>query len=394
MPHPTVSIVRCEDYDLDRVRAAVREALALLPGIGGLIEGVRRVLLKPNLLSSHDSPEAAINTHPAVTHAVAEFFVERGCKVFIGDSCGSMEAGSTARAMELTGLHEVAAATGAELVDFDKAPSEEVRIPGGRVLDRVRIPKLVREVDLFVTLPKLKTHGLTLLTGAVKNQYGLMPGWGKKQTHLAAPKPADLARAVVDIFSVASPRLAVMDAIVGMEGNGPAAGAPRRVGLVLAGADAVAVDAVAAEVMGYARDEILTTAFAHERGLGVGRLDEIGLRGAPLAEVVIPDFAKPPRGVTGVMFAVLPKCLVRWFINTYSAARPVIMDDRCLVCGECVANCPAGALRESKGKIVADHSRCIGCYCCAEICKERAVEMRRPVAGRLVRGLARLVMRS
>ena len=113
-----------------------------------------------------------------------------------------MAPGSTAKAMDVTGLREVAEATGASLADFDREPSEVLDIPDGVMLKKLRVPKLLREIDLFVTLPKMKTHGLTMLTGAIKNQLGLVPGRGKKDVHLAAPKPALLAQAMVDIYSV------------------------------------------------------------------------------------------------------------------------------------------------------------------------------------------------
>jgi len=393
MARPVVSIVRCPDYEPGRVRAAVREALDLVPWAKERAGAGRTVLLKPNLLSSNDPPERAINTHPAVTRAVAEFFRERGCRVVIGDSCGSLAPGSTAQAMARTGLPQVAAETGAELADFDRAPSETVAIPNGRVLSQVRIPRIVREADLFVTLPKMKTHGLTLLTGAVKNQFGLLPGRGKKDAHLRAPKPALLAQAVADLFSAARPHLALMDGIVGMEGNGPAAGAPRNIGLVTASDDPVALDAVAAALMGFGPDDVDTTRFAHARGLGVGRLEEIELRGVPLDEARLADFAKPPQSVTGPLFRVLPSSVIRWAIDTLGSQYPVVLDDRCVLCGECVANCPAKALSLSDRRVRVVRARCISCYCCSEICRARAIAMRRPLVGRAVRGLYRWATR-
>ena len=393
MPNSTVSLVKCRDYDPDRTRAAVRDALAKLPDAAGLALENQRVLLKPNLLSSHDGPESAINTHPVFIQAVTEFFCERGCTVFIGDSCGSLSSGSTAKAMAVTGLHAIAKATGAELVDFDKAPSKEVAISGGKVLQRVRIPKIVHEVDLFVTLPKMKTHGLTQLTGAVKNQLGLVPGRGKKDVHLQAPKPAAMAQAMVDILSVARPHLAIVDGIVAMEGNGPAAGKPRDAGVVIAGWDPVSVDAVMAEVMGFAPGDVPMTRYAHERGLGVGQLDEIEILGPPLAEVKPLNFKKPPSSVSGIIFALVPNAVVRLLLDQLGSSYPVILDDRCIVCGECITNCPAQALKQVEGKVRVTRSHCIGCYCCSEVCKERAVEMTHPFLGRVVRKLAHLILR-
>jgi len=390
----SVSLVRCADYDPARVRRAIAEALSLLTGLPDLAGGGKRVLLKPNLLSSNDPPERAVNTHPEFVRAVAEFFIARGWRVLIGDSCGSLSPGSTRQAIRTTGLDRVAQETGAEIVDFDRAPSIEAPIADGRVLRTVKVPRVLREVDLLVTLPKLKTHGLTLYTGAVKNQLGLVPGNGKKNIHLLAPKPERMAEALLDIHSLARPRLALMDAIVAMEGNGPAAGQPRAVGLVIASADAVSLDAVAAEIIGYNRGEVDTTRLGHERGLGVGRIEEISVVGVPLSEASVPDFRKPPRKVRSRLFKLVPSFLLRWMIDSVGARYAEVMDDRCVLCGECVANCPAKAVRKVGGRMRADRSLCISCYCCSEVCEQRAITMRRPLAGRTLHALARLARRA
>jgi uncharacterized protein (DUF362 family)/Pyruvate/2-oxoacid:ferredoxin oxidoreductase delta subunit len=391
MAKSSVSVVRCADYDPARVRRAVEEALSLLPGLPRVSrDSGKRVLLKPNLLSSRDPPERAVNTHPEFVRAVGESFVARGWRVLIGDSCGSMEPGSTSDAIRTTGLDRVAREISAEIVDFDRAPSVEAPIPQGRVLCAVKTPRLLSEVDLFVTLPKLKTHGLTLYTGAVKNQLGLVPGNGKKEIHLLAPKPERMAEALLDIHSLVRPRLAVMDGIVAMEGNGPAAGRPRAVGLVIASADAVSLDAVAAEIIGYERGEVDTTRLGHERGLGIGRIEEIEVSGVPLGEAAVPDFKKPPRKVRSGLFKLMPDSLLRWVIDNAGATYAQVMDDRCVLCGECVANCPAKAFKKVGGRIRADRRLCISCYCCSEVCRQRAIAMRRPLAGRALRLLARL----
>jgi uncharacterized protein (DUF362 family)/Pyruvate/2-oxoacid:ferredoxin oxidoreductase delta subunit len=394
MAKSSVSLVRCADYDPARVRRAIAEALSLLAGLPDLAGGGKRVLLKPNLLSSNDPPERAVNTHPEFVRAVAEFFLARGWRVVIGDSCGSLSPGSTAQAIRTTGLDRVAHAVGAEIVDFDRAPSIQTPIADGRVLRTVKVPRLLREVDLFVTLPKLKTHGLTLYSGAVKNQLGLVPGNGKKNIHLLAPKPERMAEALLDIHSLVRPRLAVMDGIVAMEGNGPAAGQPRAVGLVIASADALSLDAVAAEIIGYDRGEVDTTRLGHERGLGIGRIEEIDVSGVPLSEAVVPDFKKPPRKVSSRLFKLMPSFLLRWLFDSAGTTHAEVMDDRCVLCGECVANCPAKAFRKVGGRMRADRSLCISCYCCSEVCEQRAITMRRPLAGRTLHALARLARRT
>jgi Pyruvate/2-oxoacid:ferredoxin oxidoreductase delta subunit len=199
-----------------------------------------------------------------------------------------------------------------------------------------------------------------------------------------------MAEALLDIHSLIRPRLAVMDGIVAMEGNGPAAGRPRAVGLVIASADALSLDAVAAEIIGYDRGEVDTTRLGHERGLGIGRIEEIDVCGVPLNEAVVPDFKKPPRKVNSRLFKLMPNFLLRWMIDSVGTAYVEVMDDRCVLCGECVANCPAKAFKKVGDRMRADRKLCISCYCCSEVCRQRAIVMRRPFAGRALRVLTKL----
>jgi len=142
---------------------------------------------------------------------------------------------------------------------------------------------------------------------------------------------------------------------------------------------------VQAAVMGFEPGQVLVTQYAHERGIGCGDLEAIRVAGVPLAEAVLPDFKKPPHRLQGAVVRLVPEGVVRWLFDQVGTARPEVDEDKCLLCGECVANCPAGALREEGGRIVADHEKCISCYCCTEVCRQRAVQMRRSFYGRLLR---------
>lgn len=382
-----VSIVRCTSYELELVCEAVREAVDMVAGSTDMLREGSTVLLKPNLLSAWDPPERAVNTHPTIVHAVAEYCISRGCKVKIGDSCGSLTPGSTRRAMEVTRLPQVAEETGAELVNLDQAARVRVSVDGGAVLNEVLVSQEYFTADFVVSLPKLKTHGLTMMTGAVKNQFGLVPGRLKKQIHLAAPKPTDMARALVDVFSVVRPDLAIMDGIVGMEGNGPAAGDAKSMGFILAADDAVALDAVAARIMGFSPLEIPTTAEAADRDLGAGQLDDIQLHGLELAQASARDFRPPSRKAMSAAVRLLPTGLFRWAFEQFGKGWPSIDENRCTLCGECVANCPAGALERKDGRILVRRDHCIACYCCTEVCRQRAVDLRVPPWQRALRSL-------
>ncbi|MFO7956551.1 MAG: DUF362 domain-containing protein [Candidatus Brocadiia bacterium] len=379
-----VHAARCLTYEPDHLRSAVCECLQALGLADKLLRPGHTVLLKPNLLSPWDPPEKAVNTHPEFVAAVAGLCAERGCRVLIGDSCGSLGAGSTRRAMEVTGLLEVAERTGAELVDFDRAPALTVECPDPMVLkEPFHVTSAYAGADVVVTLPKLKTHGLTLLTGAVKNQFGMIPGRGKKDVHLRAPKPDTMAQALVDVYSTVKPHLAIMDAVMGMEGAGPAAGSPRRVGLVLASDDGVALDAVEAAVMGIEEGRVLTTQYAHRRAVGCGRLADVGVSGLPVSEAAVEGFKKPAYRTQNALMRIVPEFAVRWLFSQFGSTFPQVEHGACILCGECVRNCPASALSRLNGRIEVARQRCIGCYCCTEVCRERAIQMRRPLLGRV-----------
>ena len=376
MNRPTVGMVRCPGYNVGRRRQAVEEALFSIPAAREVLISGAKVLLKPNLLSPWDPPERAVNTHPAFVKAVAELCISLGCTVRIGDSCGSLGDGTTSRAMSVTGLPEVAEQTGAELVDFDRYPAVAVRCPDAEVLrEPFKVSAAYCEADVVVTLPKFKTHGLTLLTGAVKNQFGMIPGRGKKEVHLKAPRPEKMARALVDVYSTVRPHLAVMDGILAMEGAGPTAGDPRELGLVLASDDGVALDAAQAAVIGVAEGAVLTTRYADERGVGIGRLSHIDVVGVPLTDVVVADFRKPATGAQNALMNLVPESAVRWLFSQFGGTHPRVDHGKCVLCGECVKNCPASALSRADGRVQVDASRCIACYCCTEVCPHRAITM-------------------
>ncbi len=391
MSRTRVSITRCGDYDPAHVGEAVREALGRLGDLSDLLVSGCTVLLKPNLLSSTIGPERPVNTHPAVVRAVAEYIAERGCRLQIGDSCGRVGPGATGNALEVSGVRQLADEVGAEVVDFDRQPIEGVEHSDTDVLPRFDLCRAVLDADVVVNLPKLKTHALTYLTGGVKNIFGCVPGKGKKIVHLHAPKPAALAEAVVEVFSRVRPQLTLMDGIVAMEGRGPNGGDAREVGVLLASRDAVALDAVAAAVCAFDAADVPTTQLAARRGLGVGDLARIEVVGEAISDVLVRDFKRPFGRGRSLVFALLPDRLLRWIVHPLTATHSRIDGEKCVLCGQCVVNCPPLALSVSDGRVVCDSRKCIACYCCEEVCDYDAVRVVESRALALARRAARAV---
>jgi uncharacterized protein (DUF362 family)/Pyruvate/2-oxoacid:ferredoxin oxidoreductase delta subunit len=392
---PRVAIAACPDYQDDHVAAAVSALFGALQGDFRAAPG-ERLLLKPNLLSAA-APDRAATTHPAVFRAVAQALSARGAVLTYGDSPGIE---NTERVARVAGIAAVAESLGIPLAEFDT--SEEVAFPEGRVLKRIFVAKGVLDADGIVDLPKFKTHALMTFTGAVKNLFGCIPGTLKAKEHVRHPNAEDFAEMCVDLAAYLRPRLCVMDAVVGMEGNGPRNGTPRSIGLLLASTDPVALDAVAGAIAGLAPDEVPTTRLGGETGLGTCDLDRIEtvFFRAPSDPSVAPETATaaamtPGLRLPGFRLPDAEHSTIR-FVTTRGVRllrgvvlnRPTIDPARCTRCNACVRGCPT----EPKS-LASDGPRdlpyyeyriCIRCFCCQEMCPAGAIEVRKAPFGFLL----------
>jgi uncharacterized protein (DUF362 family)/NAD-dependent dihydropyrimidine dehydrogenase PreA subunit len=373
-----VSVVKCETYEIEQVRRAVLSVLEPLGGIGAFVRPGQRVLLKPNLLMPV-RPERAITTHPAVVEAVVELVQSAGGEVVIFDS-GPVPAGLVVRrAYRDTGLLEVAGRTGAAL-HCDIA-AIQVPAPESVLLKRLDLVRISQEVDVVISLPKLKTHNLTTITGAVKNLFGLVPGMTKTAYHAKLPDVDKFCDMLLDVAAYVRPALTVMDAVIGLEGNGPSlGGAPRQIGALLAGSDVVAVDAVVCQIVGLSPGQLPLFRAAERRGWWPA---EVAVVGAPVAEIAVPDFrlpvtARPIAGRNRLSSFVTKR--TRLFVPF-----PVPQRGRCTACRTCERVCPMQAIRIVDRLAVVDHGPCSRCYCCHEMCPEAAIDLQVSWLGRLLR---------
>jgi uncharacterized protein (DUF362 family)/Pyruvate/2-oxoacid:ferredoxin oxidoreductase delta subunit len=366
-----IAVVRCRSYDAGEVRAAIARAVDLLGGMGGFVVPGKAVLLKPNMLSPHP-PEKAVTTHPAVVEAVIRCARDAGAFPEIGDSPGFHAFAKVATA---SGIGALAGETGVPLVPFDE--EEEIRAPEGCLMKKFVVARTVVRAPVLISLPKFKTHNFTCITAAVKNIFGCIPGLKKAELHCRFPDRERFARMLADLGLSVPARLHILDAVVGMDGNGPGAGDPFPIGLIIAGADPVAVDSTACRVVGIDPLRVPMLRIAAERGLGNAREEEIDIRGEKLGDVRVSGFrAIPPEGRDGPPF--MPAFVV-WAIKGWFARRPRILRGECTRCGACVGVCPPSpkALTIEGGRVRVDRSRCILCYCCNEICPARAIRLRR-----------------
>lgn len=358
-----VSIVKCDDYTYENVQRAVKTCFDHLGGLERLVKKDQKVLIKPNLLSAKD-PSRAITTHPSVVRAVVEEVQRLGAFPILGDSPGGVDRGIK-RVWENTKLLEVAGQTGAKLVAFESGGVYPKITPEGKTY---YIAKPVFDVDVIISLPKLKTHTLTLMTCAIKNMFGSIPGFRKGEYHKEAPKPKDFARVIVDIFSLTKPHLTLVDAIVCMEGDGPSSGEPKYAGLLMASTDAVALDMVTAKIMGFREGEIDITTAAQEKGLGPRSFDQIETRGESFNTLPIPKFVLP----SNRFLKMIPDFLIK-FVTPFVWVRPAILDGNCTNCNICVENCPTKSIQPNEKRPSFDYTNCINCMCCHELCPHKAI---------------------
>jgi len=363
-PNPAiVTLIACDSYDAIAVDAAIQASLKHITVLEQLVTPGARVHIKPNLLTAK-TPDKAATTHPAIVRSLVTILHSLGATVTIGDSPAG-ESRPIQEYWEKTGMAEVAEQTGATLVQFEKNGVVPFDVNGQTYF----IARAVAEADVVINVSKMKTHSLTLFTGAIKNMFGSIPGFRKSEYHKQAHKARDFSKIVVDIFSAIRPHLNIMDAVEIMEGAGPSAGTAAHLGLVLSSSDAVALDAVAAHLMGFEDGEIFTTQYAYEAGLGEKNLDKITILGEPLSKYTGRVFSLP----TNRYMNYVPSAVVK-LLGKLIWVRPSPDDKKCQRCGACIAICPTGAMSSDKGFPIIDYEKCISCFCCDEACPHNAIE--------------------
>jgi len=283
VPDPTVHTAVCTTYHPAEVRRAAVPLLEslLAPAIGAGQE----VLVKPNLLRGWH-PDRAVVTHPAVLLEVVRWLVERGCRVTVADSPGI---GSTRRNLKAIGAFEPLLSLGAAVAELDDPVRTSV--PGGWV---VPLSRRALEAGVLVSLPKWKTHGQAGITAGIKNLFGCVAGPRKALLHVRrGHREEEFAAMLCGIAAVLRPTLTLVDGVVAMEGDGPSGGTPKPVGLLVAGKDPVAVDAVLARAMGFASLPLLDA--AARLGTGVADPARVPVAGAGLPGAERLQFILPAR---------------------------------------------------------------------------------------------------
>ncbi len=322
----------------------------------------KKVVIKPNILAP-SPPAKGATTHPAVIAALVKSLRKREAFCIVGDNPGMNGYAANERCARISGIFDAAEGS---FVNFSREPVQK-NVNSGR-LQKVAVSRSILEADLVVNVPKFKTHLQTRITGAIKNMFGILVGAEKARVHLAAPRPEDFAAALVDIYQIRPPDLTIMDAIVGMQGNGPSGNDLRPIGKVLASTNGVCVDGLMAAMAGIPPEKIDMLRIAFERGLGEVVPARMEIEGSWSR---LPGFKMPLTFVSRGWFG---KAVNRLAYRPIGKPGIKVNRDLCRQCRVCVEQCPANALTmEDVPRL--DRQKCISCYCCYELCSAQAIEL-------------------
>lgn len=384
---PVISLASCQDYNRQKISEAIRDVLKPWNGMSGFVKPGQRVALKPNLLLGA-SPEQCICTHPELVRAVAELVREAGGEPFIIDSPGAAiayKSSSLKRVYEKCGLADLG-------IPLNKDDTYRfIPVPNGRIVKRIEIINPLLEADVIINLPKVKTHSFMILTCAVKNMFGAIPGYLKVGYHSKLKTPDQFGAMLLDILEIVKPTLTIVDGIRGMEGEGPSGGNPKDLGVLIAGTDPIATDFVVCKLIGFPPEKVPYMALAQKENLCPACLTDIDLQMEKDWDSYPVGFT-PPSTMSGKALHGFYPTLLRIFkpfLNYAFTLRPEVSKDLCVGCGACARACPERIIEMQKtkdGNNIAYIRRrnCIRCYCCHEMCPYKAIRLKKSLLYRLI----------
>jgi uncharacterized protein (DUF362 family) len=351
MSNARVLISKGKDPYLTTMTALRSSALPNLKG--------KKILIKPNA-ARLASPGDGVTTHPLVVLAIIDYLKERGVNyITIGEGC--MFGVDAREAFRVTGMEGIAIKAGVELLDIDQSGPLEMTIPEAKLLKKIKVPAILKDFDVIISVPVMKTHMHTQVTLSIKNMKGLL--WRREKArlhHLRSNKKITgghkaLDYAISEMATILFPHIAIIDGTVGMEGMGPAYGSPKEMGIVLVSRNPLSADAVASRLMGFVPDKIPHLRLSAERGLGEIQLQNIAVEPEDYLKWENP-FEPPPSEFSipypdvmvydeGACSACLSTLIV--FLKKYhSKLNPYYLDDKKIHIGigKNLDRCPEGTL--------------------------------------------------
>lgn len=376
MHNTKVLVSFCDSYELKKIEEKIYEQVINLNVVDKIISS-KSILLKPNLLAAH-LPQEAVTTHPVFIQAVIRVIkkLNPNTQIILTDSPSVL---NFQEVVVKTGIKEIVEKENINLININNYPIFEVEF-NKFGLNKIVISKIVKEVDLIINLPKLKTHSLTVFSCAVKNLYGLVPGLTKSLYHKYAVLPQDFLEIIYTIYKEIRPQLTIVDGIVGMDKEGPSSGRIRNFNLIISSTSALAVDWFLAKKLikkrklPFYKDKYFETA-------QVIHLDE------KCKNLIEKTTLELPLTITFLSF--LPGFFVN-ILKKFIWFRPQIMTTICKRCGKCFEICPKKTIYFVKKEYKINYLNCISCFCCVETCPYRAIEIKQSLILRFTMRLKRI----
>lgn len=380
---------RCEEYNVENIKKVISEMAQKISVTG---EDVRdkKIVIKPNLVLKKD-PSSGATTHPAVLEGVILWLNSIGVpssNITIAESPGGPYTESSLKTVyKICGIEEVALKLGANL-NYDTS-SKQVSYPSGKISRLFSVITPISDADIIINICKLKSHALTGMSAAVKNLFGIVPGTQKFEMHARYPDLTDFAQMLNDLclwLHEQKQVISICDGIIGMEGNGPTSGTPRKIGVLMMSENPFALDMAASHIIS-AGDSVKMLDFAKERSLIPKTLSELNICGEEISALTIKDFKKSDAD-GGKFFKALPNIMGGRFLK-FVEPKPQIDKKKCIGCSECVRSCPVNTItieKTNKKRIAVIHlEKCIKCFCCQELCPHSAVKIKKNILLRIIR---------
>ena len=356
-----VYIYKCENYDEINAKKAIEQTIASFDVLKNIKKG-SNVVIKANLVSAMD-PEKSATVHPVLLKELTTYLKSKGCTVTIGDSPGGIYTKTFLNHVyNVTKMNE----TGAELNDdfsVKKAIFKEAK-----VLKTFDYTGYLDKADIIINFCKLKSHGMMKMSCAVKNLFGTIPGTMKPEYHYRFPNHDDFANMLIDLNEYFKPVVNIVDAVIGMDGNGPTMGNPKKVGCILSSENPYELDYICAKIINLNMDDVQTIKESFKRNLFNPEKIELNDK---LDNFLVKDF-EVKKGQNSIAFGQNENGLINKIIsiggNRIFTNKPYCKTKKCIGCAKCSNICPAKAITMVNGKPLIDRNKCIKCYCCQEFC--------------------------